>query len=291
MPRYKLTIAYDGTDFCGWQKQEPLVTRDDGTPIGAYSEQTPLIESTREGRVALRTVQGVVEQAARGVCREMVELVGSSRTDSGVHANGQVAAFTSNPGENGLGWPSERGAERLMMALNARLPEDVLIVSAEETHASFDPIADTVSKGYSYTFFISRTRPLWTRRTVTHVSHTPVDVGAMREAAKVLIGEHDFAAFAAAGHGRLSTVRTVHALDVRELPRTEGANGQLVRIDIAGSGFLWNMVRIIAGSLLQVGTGQRTAADLAAALASRDRSQAGPTARPEGLCLEWIKYT
>src|ERR1700754_2530852 len=94
VPRYKLTIAYDGTNFCGWQKQEPLAGGAEAEVRRAYSPETPLIASTREGRVALRTVQGVVEQAVREVVREPVEVLGASRTDSGVHASGQVAAFS-----------------------------------------------------------------------------------------------------------------------------------------------------------------------------------------------------
>ncbi len=315
MPRYKLTIAYDGTGFCGWQKQEPLeAAPPEGEPanIPPYSAQTPLIPSAREGRVALRTVQGVVEQAVRGVCRDSVEVLGASRTDSGVHARGQVAAFTSHIADQGVGWPSERGVDRLLAAVNSRLPEDVMVVKAEEVPAEFDPIAGAVSKSYSYTYWVGRQRPLWERAYVTHIHGPRVDAAAMQAAAQVLIGEHDFAAFAAAGHGRLTTVRTVHSLSVQAVPAEMsfgwapvGTTGihvpeprsvcgpddpQLVRIDIAGSGFLWNMVRIVAGTLMQVGLGQRTPADVAAALESRDRTKAGPTARPEGLCLEWIKY-
>lgn len=316
MPRYKLTIAYDGTNFCGWQKQEPLdsCAGPEGEPPGIppYSAQTPLIPSAREGRVALRTVQGVVEQAVRGVCREPVEVLGASRTDSGVHARGQVAAFTSHVADQGVGWPADRGVDRLMAALNSRLPDDVHVISAAEVPADFDPIAGAVSKSYSYTFWVGRQRPLWERAYVTHVQGPRVDAAAMQAAAAALVGEHDFAAFAAAGHGRLSTVRTIHSLSVQAAPAEMafgwapvGATGihaagprsvcgpdapQLIRIDIAGSGFLWNMVRIVAGTLLQVGLGQRTPADVAAALASKDRAKAGPTARPEGLCLEWIKY-
>lgn len=297
MPRYRLTVAYDGTDFCGWQKQEPFVPEADDRP---EDQRTPrpgpdklaaaLRLGTREGesraRVALRTVQAVVEQAVREVVREPIVLQGASRTDAGVHAKGQVCAFTCAA----EAWPSDRGLDRLVRALNGKLPDDVLVSAAVETTPDFDPVRGAVSKAYSYTLHVSPPpplgaglRPLWDRRYVHHVWE-PLDVGAMREAASHLVGEHDFAAFAASGHGRLTTVRTVHTCEVRaEAPMR-------VRIDISGSGFLWNMVRIVAGTLVDVGRGRKKAADVPAILASRNRGLAGPTLPPTGLCLEWIRY-
>lgn len=294
--RYKLTVSYDGTDFCGWQKQEPLA-RDGGGVLGpgapAYAENTPRIESVRDGRVALRTVQGVLERAARDVCREhTIELVGASRTDSGVHARGQVAAFTSRPDGKGTGWPAERGADRLMMAINSRLPEDVVVTGAECVGETFDPIGDCTSKGYSYTFHVSPLRPLFERRTVHHLWHpSGLDARAMHEAGQRLVGEHDFAAFAAAGHGRLSTVRTVFAVSVRDVSESVGlAAGTRIRMEISGSGFLWNMVRIVGGTLMQVGLGKREPGTIDEALRTGDRTLAGVTLPPTGLCLEWVKY-
>lgn len=300
MPRYRLTIAYDGTDFCGWQKQEPLHAAEvaaspestgegGGARTPAYGDQTPMMESEREGRVALRTVQGIVEQAVRGVCRERIELVGASRTDSGVHARGQVAAFSSIPDGKGTGWPSERGVDRLMAAVNSRLPEDVTVLSASEVAIGFNPIGDAVKKMYSYTFCVGPVRPIWTRRTVNWLARGTLDVAAMNEAAAALVGEHDFSAFAAAGHGRLSTVRTVYSLGVSELERSADGNA-VVRMEVVGNGFLWNMVRIIAGTLMQVGLHQKTPAHVNEALTSLDRAKAGVTAPPQGLCLERIWY-
>lgn len=378
MPRYKLIIAYEGTNFCGWQKQEPpdgrapeqaedvaaSGSKADQAPAAspataAFAEWTPRIDSTRPGRVALRTVQGVVEQAVRAVVREPVELFGASRTDSGVHARGQVAAFSCEPrneslGEEpttvaaevcnpaattsssspsmptappapptpnspkGVGWPLARGCDRLVAAVNSRLPDDVLVLAAEPVSTGFDPVAAT-SKGYSYTFHCSAARPLRDRNFVHHVWHPRgLNVAAMNAAAAVLVGEHDFSAFAAAGHGRLSTVRTIFDCRVLELPApdesvwlgssggTSGGPGasvaephgtlpdrapaRRVRIEVSGSGFLWNMVRIIAGTLMQVGMGHRPPESVREALLSRDRTRAGPTAPPTGLCLEWIRY-
>lgn len=333
MPRYKLTIAYDGTDFCGWQKQEPFAPPHPGEGDAAHapdqsgqkwSAAAPL--PTREGedraRVALRTVQHVVEQAVRAVVRENIILLGASRTDSGVHARGQVAAFTCGPYEavpqspdpqaaavtdntesdqparmhveRSAGWPESRGLDRLVRAINGRLPPDVQVLACELAQPNFNPIGGATSKAYSYLLHISppppgglALRPLWDRRYVQHV-WDDLNVEAMNAAAQHFVGEHDFAAFAAAGHGRLTTVRTVHACTVTELPRV--AEGRRVRIDISGNGFLWNMVRIITGTLVHVGKGRILPDAIPAIIASRDRTQAGPTFPPTGLCLEWIRY-
>jgi len=286
VPRYKITLAYDGTDFCGWQKQEPPAEHSEQS--GSTRHVDPTLEPGQPGRVALRTVQAVVERAVREVVREPVQLNGASRTDSGVHARGQVAAFTASDDDASLarggGWPAARGTDAMLRAINGRLPEDVLVTGAEVTAHGFDPIRDCVSKGYSYTVHASRTRPLWDRRYV-HQVWEPLKVGPMQEAAAVLVGEHDFAAFAAAGHNRQTTVRTVHACAVTSL------SPERIRIDISGSGFLWNMVRIIAGTIGEVGRGHRTIADVRDALASGDRRRAGPTFPACGLCLEWIRYS
>jgi tRNA pseudouridine38-40 synthase len=289
VPRYKLTLAYDGTDFCGWQKQEPPEGSDIAADkLLAAPADPALADPPTPGRLELRTVQAVVERAVREVVREPVELTGASRTDSGVHARAQVAAFTAS-------WPLERGAEPLLRAINSRLPPDVLVLAAEAVGDSFNPIADCTAKGYSYTLHISPNRALWDRRYVHHL-WVPLDLSAMQAAAAAFIGEHDFAAFAAAGHGRLSTVRTVHDCRVTEVSRGVPAPGSddpassRLRIEISGNGFLWNMVRIIAGTLVEAGRGKLTPADIAAAIESKDRRRAGPTLPPRGLCLEWIRY-
>jgi tRNA pseudouridine38-40 synthase len=324
LPRYKLTIAYDGTDFCGWQKQEPFAdalhanpgTLEDRVRRGTSGELKfePQGEVQREGedrpRVQLRTVQHAVERAVREIVREPVMLLGSSRTDAGVHAKGQVAAFscsgdpTEAETEESLtksrvsepqatdpsptpprpgGWPLSRGTDRLLLAVNGRLPPDILVTAIDPVANDFDPIGDTKAKAYSYTIHAARTRPLWDRRYVAHVWET-LDPARMHEAAKRIVGEHDFAAFATAGHGRLTTVRTVFDCSVT---RTENDR---IRIDIAGSGFLYNMVRIIAGTLTDVGRGRLSPNDIPRIIASKDRREAGSTMPPEGLCLEWIRY-
>lgn len=322
--RYKLTVAYDGTDFCGWQKQEPPEQM-----AGAAAAHVEEGLDVADGRIALRTVQALVERAVREVVREPVILHGASRTDSGVHAKAQCAAFTcsgrdsgatesrgneesplavsstqtpmphaamssapqsaiQNPkseiaAPRGSGWPLARGTDRLMMAINGRLPPDVLVTHVEPVALEFNPISDARAKGYSYTIAAQRERPLWDRRFVTHIYH-PLNVAAMEAAAASFIGEFDFAAFSAAGHGRQSTVRTIFDCRV-----TRPALDR-IRIDVSGNGFLYNMVRIIAGTLVEVGKCRMSAEDVTRAIESKDRRNAGPTMPPEGLCLEWIRY-
>ncbi|MBM4107199.1 MAG: tRNA pseudouridine(38-40) synthase TruA [Phycisphaerae bacterium] len=287
MPRYKLTIAYDGTDFCGWQRQ-----------VTGQGPDEP--DASEAGPGELRTVQGVLRRVVARVVREPVVVKGASRTDAGVHARGQVAAFTcSGDAAEGTGWPSERGTERLARAINGKLPPDVCVVGVEDVTRppgvdAFDPVGDCTSKAYSYTIHALETgegslgvRPVFDRRSVTLVWER-LDVEAMNRAARHLVGEHDFVAFAAAGHGRLTTVRTILSCAVTDLGEREG--GRRVRLDVAGTGFLYNMVRIIAGTLVEVGRGRTRAEGVPAIIAGRERAAAGPTLGPEGLCLEWVRY-
>lgn len=327
MPRYKLTLAYDGADFCGWQKQFPHEDAVTGAPrMDAFAEDQadqppppPLggaageeirAQQESEGvspasparaRVELRTVQSVLERAVRTVVHQPVVIHGASRTDSGVHANGQVAAFSTIVEEDARGrggWPVERGVHGLVRAINSRLPRDVLVLSAEPVADDFDPISGARSKGYTYTIWNAGERTLWLRNTTLHVWQH-LDAAKMQAAAAVLIGEHDFAAFAASGHGRATTVRTVHGCSVERRTANELSGppshqasrpGQLIRISVSGSGFLWNMVRIIAGTLVEAGKGKLTPNDIREALTTGDRRKAGPTLPPHGLCLEWIRY-
>ncbi len=270
MPRYKLTIAYDGTDFCGWQKQEPP-DPDDATK-----------------RITLRTAQGVVEETVQDVLREKVIVMGASRTDSGVHALGQVAAFTSEPIEDkGIGWPESRGTESLVKALNSKLPRDVLVRSAEVVPHDFNPIGGAAEKEYTYTIECGPIRPLWDRRYVFHTWYE-LDLSKMQQAAAAMVGEHDFAAFAQINHGRTTTVRTIFGCTVE---RAESAtDGARFVIRVSGNGFLYNMVRIIAGTLMEVGRGKFAPEDVSEIIASCDRTRAGPTLPPQGLRLEWIRY-
>jgi tRNA pseudouridine38-40 synthase len=298
MPRYKLTIAYDGTDFCGWQKQLPP---DETAP--------PPLPGEDRARTELRTVQGVLERAVREAVREPITLTGASRTDSGVHAWGQCASFLSNPDtDKGVGWPADRGLSTLVRAINGKLPRDVLVRDAQVVPDDFDPISGAVEKEYTYTFAVGYDRPLWDRRFVFHTWHE-LDAGPMAEAARHLIGEHDFASFAQINHGRRTTVRRIFNCSVEDLsvarlaePGTSD-NGptphpplfpgdfRRIRVRVSGSGFLYNMVRILAGTLMEVGRGKIDPNHIPAILESKDRrANHGPTLPPQGLRLEWVRY-
>ncbi len=265
MARYRLTIAYDGTSFHGWQKQSRPAPE-----LGVDEHGAPKREH-------LRTVQQALEDAVREVVREPVDVKGASRTDSGVHAWHQTAAFTASD--------DRRGApdERLAQAINANLPDDIVVRSAVRTHDGFDPIGDCICKGYRYSLHVAHRRPLWDRAFVRHVWED-LDHERMHEAALRIEGERDFAAFAAAGHGRETTVRNVLSCAVTR-PEPER-----IWIDVSADGFLWNMVRIIAGTLLEVGRGKMSPDDVSAALESLDRRKAGPTLEAHGLCLQWASY-
>lgn len=250
--RYKLIVAYDGSGFHGWQEQRPP----DSEP--------------------LRTVQGVLRHALVQVMRQPIELTGASRTDTGVHAAGQVAHFD---GETRI--PTDRVAA----AINSRLPDDVEVLRAEVVNPDFDAIRDAKCKEYRYRIWTAPQRPLWRRHFVWHW-WTPLNIEAMQDAAARLKGRHDFAGFANADHGRLSTEREI--LDCRVEQPANSPNE--VHVVVSGNGFLYNMVRIIVGTLVEIGRGHWQPDRVDMILAACDRSIAGPTAPPQGLCLQWIRY-
>lgn len=275
MARYRLTIAYDGTDFHGWQRQ--YTTPDRGLP-----RDSPIIAELPNGRVELRTVQGVVQHAVQQVVDAPITVEGASRTDAGVHARAQCGALTV---EDDAGRPPD---ERLAAAINAKLPADVLVRECVRTRDDFQPITDCASKGYRYTIHSGPVRPLWTRREVWW-TYEKLEAEAMRTAGALLVGQHDFASFAAAAHGRESTVRTIFSCDVTESPG-EHKGTRRIALDVSGDGFLYNMVRIIAGTLMEVGRGRFPPGEIKEMLLARDRAAAGPTLGPAGLSLEWIRY-
>lgn len=270
MPRYKLTVAYDGTEFHGWQKQHSTSPQSEAVGEVPDSESPP--------NEPLRTAQGVLEDAVRHVVREPVTVLGASRTDAGVHALGQVAAFTC--------WTMIE-PEKMQMALNSRLPGDLQVHDVEIVNEDFNPISDCTSKGYRYSMkhgcHHSVQPPLFDRHQLYWTAYD-LDPVKMHEAAQYIIGEHDFLSFTRVNHGRESTVRTVFDCSVT------ATDAHHCHIDISGNGFLYNMVRIIAGTLREVGRGKIEPGDVPAILEARDRSQAGPTLPPEGLCLMWVKY-
>jgi tRNA pseudouridine38-40 synthase len=245
MRNVKLTLSYDGTDFSGWQIQP-----------GA------------------RTVQQTLESAiVRLTGATDVRVNASGRTDAGVHAVGQVVNFyTAN----------ELRCATLVRAINAHLPEDVVVTLAEGVSQAFDANRDALRKLYRYVIHDGPTPSPFMRRYACHTRY-PLDVASMRRAAQPLRGTHDFSSFETAGSERLTSVRTITHLAVNRV-------GDWIWIDVEADGFLYNMVRAIAGTLIDVGRGYRQAADVPAMLAAAERAQSGPTAPARGLFLIRVTY-
>ncbi|MBI1371299.1 MAG: tRNA pseudouridine(38-40) synthase TruA [Phycisphaera sp.] len=261
-----MTIAYDGWDYHGWQAQN--------LPEDAPPDATPL-----------RTVQAVLMEAMWRTMAQRLHVQGASRTDAGVHALGQVAHFECD---------TYIPLDRLAMAINSRLPRDVEVLDIRETRPDFDATSDAVSKQYRYRIWTARRRPLMLRHMFYHCWHE-LDVTEMNYAAARLEGEHDFAGFAAASHGRETTVRRIFRCKVeahRPDPQTDTmfTRAPQVHIVVSGNGFLYNMVRIIAGTLVEVGRGRFNADHMNEILKTTNRALAGPTLPAHGLCLEWIRY-
>jgi tRNA pseudouridine38-40 synthase len=252
----KLTIAYDGTDFAGWQRQ-----------------------------ATARTVQAAIEDALMPIEGARAILIGAGRTDAGVHAAGQVASVRLT---------AALPIDELQRALNATLPPDVRVLQIDEAAADFNAQFAATHKCYRYGIWSGGVLPPSLRRTMWHVPQR-LDAAAMDEAAAALIGAHDFAAFQAAGSDVQTTLRTirqssVQPMDAQRLDAPEAATGLALCYAVTGSGFLRHMVRNIVGTLVDVGRGRRRAADMAAILASRDRSQASATAPAHGLTLWRVEY-
>jgi tRNA pseudouridine38-40 synthase len=246
----KLTLAYDGTGLVGWQRQ----------PAGT-------------------SVQGLLEDAlARLTGAGRVVVTGAGRTDAGVHALGQVASVELDT----------RLSEReLQRGLNALLPAAVRVLALEAAEPGFHARFAATAKRYEYHLIHG---PLISPFDVRYAWHVPyaLDLAAMRAALPALAGRHDFAAFQSTGSDIEGTVRTLHDVTLTEQPADAG--GRRLVLGLTGDGFLRHMVRAIAGTLVEIGRGRWPAAHLAAILAARDRSQAGPTAPPQGLFLVFVRY-
>src|SRR3954453_4234480 len=256
--RYKLTIAYRGTRYDGWQEQRANAL---------YKGPKP-----PEGH-GIPTIQETLARVIGALVGHPINLVGSSRTDSGVHAKGQLAHFDTDQ----LQIPTE-GMRR---AINHALPEDILVRSIDAVPDDFSAITSTTRKRYQYFIWTTLDRPIFMHDLAWH-RWQPLDVDAMRAAATHFVGEHDFTSFARPGHRREYTVRTVHAFDLSYRPPR-------LLIGVEGNGFLWHMVRIMVGTLVEVGLGRFAPDDIAGMLAARDRRAAGSTAPPHGLYLQWIQ--
>ena len=242
---FRLIVAYDGTNYFGWQRQptKPTVQR------------------------AIELALGKVLGRPRWPVRA------SSRTDAGVHAVGQVVVFKSNL------WRAP--ADRLLPALNTWLPDDIVVRSCEDAEPNFHPLVHCIGKRYRYRIYASRIPDPLDGRFHWWIK-TALDVEAMREAASLLVGKHDFAAYETSGSPRESTIRTVHAIDIESKNYLDGTH---VNIEVAADGFLYNMVRNIVGTLVVVGRKRAAPVWVTEVLKSQDRREAGQTAPAKGLHL------
>lgn len=242
--RIALTVAYDGTRYCGWQIQN-------------------------NGR----TIQGELNRCLEELLGHPVETMGASRTDAGVHALGNVAVFDTD---------SRIPAEKFSYALNQRLPEDIRIQASRQTPLDFHPRYCLSEKTYEYRI-LNRRFSLPTERLYSYFYHYPLDVEKMREATSYIIGRHDFASFCGAGAQVKTTVRLVTGFSVERI-------GEMVYMRVSGRGFLYNMVRIFAGSLIEIGNGVYPPEHMGEILEARNRGAAGPTAPACGLTLLGIEF-
>lgn len=219
------------------------------------------------------TIEGVLKRELEKLLNEEISLIGASRTDAGVHARGNVYVFDTE---------SRIPPEKFSYALNARLPEDIRIQDSCQVPPQFHPRHQDTIKTYEYRI-LNRKFPLPEYRLYAHFSYDTLNLEKMQEACTCFIGEHDFASFCAAGSQVESTVRTIYDLKV---DRT----GEIITVSVTGNGFLYNMVRILVGTLLQVGKGEIAPEKIPAIIAGRDRNLAGPTAPARGLTLAEIRY-
>lgn len=242
MKRVMLTVAYDGTNYHGWQLQPNVVT-----------------------------IESVLNEALSSLFKENIKVIGASRTDTGVHALGNIAVFDTN---------ARMPADKVSYALNQRLPEDIRIQASKEVPLDFHPRHQNSKKTYEYRILNSEF-PMPVYRLYAHFTYASMDIEQMQRAADYLKGEHDFKSFCSVNTVAETTVRTIYDISVEK-------SGDMISIRVTGSGFLYNMVRIIAGTLMEVGRGNITPEKMPDILNALDRTKAGPTAPACGLTL--VKY-
>lgn len=220
------------------------------------------------------TVQGAIEKAIKKITKEEeIELHGSSRTDAGVHAKAMAASFLTN---------SRVPAERFREAINTKLPDDIAIIKSEEIDENFHARFSSKGKMYSYTI-VNREEKVALMRNYSYAVKDKLDLQKMKEACKYIIGEHDFNAFKSAGSTVKTSVRTVHNIEIIK-------KDDIIKIYVSGDGFLYNMVRIIVGTLLEVGKNKIKPEEVKSIIESKDRRNAGPCVPPNGLVLEKVFY-
>lgn len=244
MKRVKLIIAYDGTNYCGWQVQ----------PNGI-------------------TIEEILNKHLSNLLNEEIAIIGASRTDSGVHALGNVAVFDTE---------TKIPADKISYALNQRLPEDIRIQGSMEVPLDFHPRYCNSIKNYEYQI-LNRKFDIPSYRLSSHFVYLPLDLENMRKAASYIEGEHDFKSFCSSRSQVENTVRTIYKIDVLK-------EGDFIKIRISGNGFLYNMVRIIVGTLIKVGLSVYPPEYVKEIIDKKDRMIAGPKAPAKGLTLLDIKY-
>ena len=244
MKRVKLIVAYDGTNYSGWQLQKNAVT-----------------------------IEQKLNEALFALLGEEIQVTGASRTDAGVHSLGNVCVFDTN---------TRMPAEKISYALNTRLPEDIVVQDSCEVALDFHPRAGKSQKTYEYRILNTKFRNP-TLRLNTYFYHYDLDVQAMQKAADYLVGEHDFKSFCSTHAQVETTVRTIYSCTVEK-------EGDVIKIRVTGNGFLYNMVRIIAGTLIEVGAGKRVPEEILTMLEKTDRCSAGATAPAHGLTMIGIEY-
>ncbi len=241
---YRITIKYDGTRYYGWQRQP--------------------------GR---DTVQGRLEGVLGRLCGRETESIGAGRTDAGVHAEAMTASAR---------FDTELTAEEIRDYMNRYLPDDIAVTGVAEAGPRFHARYNALGKTYRYTVFTGKIKPVFGKRYMTVLEELP-DMEKMREAAKLLVGEHDFRNFCVNPRMKKSTVRTVYDIDIKR-------EGDIISFTFRGNGFLQNMVRIMVGTLIEAGCGRIDSERIEKALKSGERLKAGPTAPSQGLCLVKVDY-
>jgi len=253
MRNIKLTLEYDGTKYAGWQVQNSC-------QLSVVSRHS-------------KTIQGTIEKAIKKIIHEKVKLIGSGRTDSGVHAKAQVANFKTD---------SSIATEKLQKALNAVLPDDISVIKTEEVGLDFHSRFFAKSKVYRYTILNRPSRPALSKDMVYFLSY-PLNLRLMQEEAKVLLGRHNFRSFQAQDKKERDAMRIIKNLKI-----TRGKD--FIYIDIEANGFLYNMVRNIVGTLIEIGRGKLPEGSTKKILLARNRKFAGPTVPAKGLCLLKVRY-
>jgi len=252
MKNFRLTLEYDGTHYNGWQVQSKDQKR-------------------KGGRV--KTIQGILEDALFTIFAQNIRVISSSRTDSGAHAKAHAANFKTG---------TEMSPIQIKKALNSLLPADIVVRKAERVRQDFNAQFDALSKRYRYVIYNNEEVSPFVRRYVCHFKQ-PLDIEVMKKEAKVLLGTHDFTSFKMSNEKSSNCRRTIKKLMLKK-------KGDFIEINVEADGFLYNMVRNIAGTLIEIGRSRFPEGSMSKILKNKDRKTAGPTAPASGLCLMSVKY-